>query len=166
LEEREPAMTRRTSHVLVPCRSSSTEVVRRLLARDLAGWDVDEGVADGLLLAATEAVLNAATVHDVQALQQCMLIVTWTLGETQTVAEPVSAVGSLAVESLAGRRLSFSFSVQERGTPETASRARSMRAHPALSAARGRCVMDALMDRVVVRDGHLGTNILLEKALA
>lgn len=154
-------MTRRTSHVLVPCRSSSTEVVRRLLARDLAGWNVDEAVADGLLLAATEAILNAATVHDAQALQQCMLIVTWTLGETQTGAAPTRVV-----ESLAGHRLSFRFSVQERGTPETASRARSMRAHPALSATRGRCVMDALMDRVVVRDGRLGTNILLEKALA
>jgi hypothetical protein len=154
-------MTRRTSHVLVPCRSSSTEVVRRLLARDLAGWDVDEAIADGLLLAATEAVLNAAAVHDAQALQQCMLIVTWTVAETQTAA----AAGRV-VEAAGGHRLSFRFSVQERGTPETASRARSMRAHPALSAARGRCVMDALMDRVVVHDGHLGTNILLEKALA
>jgi Histidine kinase-like ATPase domain len=154
-------MTRRTSHVLVPCRSSSTEVVRRLLARDLAGWNVDEAVADGLLLAAAEAILNAAAVHDAQALQQCMLIVTWTLGETQT-----GAGAPRVVESLGGSRLSFRLSVQERGTPETASRARSMRAHPALSATRGRCVMDALMDRVVVNDGRLGTNILLEKALA
>lgn len=154
-------MTRRTSHVLVPCRSSSTEVVRRLLARDLTGWNVDEVVAEGLLLAATEAILNAATVHDAQALQQCMLIVTWTLGQTQTGSGEAPLV-----ESLAGHGLWFRFSVQERGTPETASRARSMRAHPALSATRGRCVMDALMDRVVVHDGRLGTNILLEKALA
>ena len=154
-------MTRRTSHVLVPCRSSSTEVVRRLLARDLASWDAHEADADRLLLAATEAVLNAAVVHDAQALQQCMLIVTWTLGQTQTGAGPARVAGPLA-----GQRLSFRLSVQERGTPEIASRARSMRAHPALSAARGRCVMDALMDRVVVHDGHLGTNILLEKALA
>ena len=113
------------------------------------------------MLAATEAVLNAAVVHDRQALQQCMLIVTWTVGQRQTGSGDTSLVTTLG-----GHGLSFRFSVQERGTPETASRARSMRAHPALAAGRGRCVMDAVMDSVVFHDGHRGAKIMLEKALA
>jgi hypothetical protein len=38
-----------------------------------------------------------------------------------------------------------------------------MRAHPSAGPARGRGAADALMDKVVIQSGQLGTRVLLEK---
>jgi hypothetical protein len=150
LERPAPAVTRRTSHVLVPCRADAATFVSQLLARDLASWRVDEGITDGLLLAAAEAVLNAVAARGARATHPCMLIVAWTL----SVDAP-------------DRQHWFRFFLVEREAAGS-SRAAAMRAHPSAmrehpALAQRRCVMDAVMDSVVVSDGAAGTRIVLEK---
>jgi hypothetical protein len=174
LERWQAGAASRTSHVLVPCRSDAATVVRRLLLRDLADWEIDPATADGLLIAATEAVGNAVAGSGHDPLGH-MLIISWTL----TGAGPTAGEAAL----------SFRFSLQERVTPVhvgvtarahpaaahaepeavvpgACERRAAMRAHPSAGLARGRYVMDALMDRVVVNDGVTGTRILLEKTLS
>jgi serine/threonine-protein kinase RsbW len=138
---------RPTAHLLLPCRSDSIPTVRALLHRDLARWEVPEEVADAILLAAGEAVINAV-VHGSWGQQDSVMVVRW---------------------AVAGGR--FSFSVQDRGPGFDSSRAASSRAamsrraHPSQNRGRGLYIMHALMDRVVVDSGLNGTRILLEKAL-
>lgn len=160
LEGPAPAVARRTSHVLVPCRSGAATFVRQFLARDLAGWEVDEGIADGLLLAADEAVLDAVAARGSRSEHPGMLVIAWTLG-----ADPQDGQGR------------FRFSLVERGgtveleQPASAverRRVAAMRAHPSAMGAhpavsQRRCAMDAVMDSVVVSNGSAGTRIVLEK---
>lgn len=175
MERWQAGVASRTSHVLAPCRSDAATVVRRLLVRDLTRWEVDAALVDGLVIAVTEAIGNAVAGAGHDRLGR-MLVISWTL----------AGPGGAAAD---GARASFRFSLQERATrvqvamgarahpaaqaePEAAmaqgscERRAAMRAHPAAGPARGRCVMDALMDRVVVHDGAAGTRILLEKALS
>src|SRR3712207_5830708 len=97
-------VTRRTSHVLVPCRSGAAPVVRRLLTRDLSSWSVDDATADGLIIAAMEAVGNAAA-NSVRAGDERMLIVTWSLvGDVfrMAVTDRGSRVQALPVAATSG----------------------------------------------------------------
>jgi anti-sigma regulatory factor (Ser/Thr protein kinase) len=133
---------RPTAHLLLPCRSDSVPTVRALLLRDLEHWGVSTEVADAILLAAGEAVTNAA-VHGSWGQRESVMVVRW---------------------GMAGGR--FSFSVQDRGPGfENSRAAMSRRAHPSQNRGRGLYIMHALMDRVVVDSGLNGTRILLEKAL-
>jgi hypothetical protein len=183
LEELELGAPRRASHVLVPCSSAAAPVVRRLLARDLATWPVEGALADGLLLAALEAVGNA-TANGLRSGQQRMLIVSWTLAEGTfrfTVADrcaeaapATSSVGAAMAQragsaghpAMAGWPAPPSTPVPAVARTDCERRAAAMRAHPSAGPARGRGVMDALMDRVLVTAGQRGTRIQLEKSLA
>lgn len=136
----------------MPCRSDAATFVGQLLARDLASWRVDEGIADGLMLAASEAVLNAVAARGPRAQHPCMLIISWTLGADRP-----------------DRQQWFRFSVVERASAAERRRVAAMQAHPSAmhahpAVSQRRCVMDALMDSVVVTDGQTGTRIVLEKS--
>jgi hypothetical protein len=173
LQELELGVSRRTSHVLVPCSSAAAPVVRKLLARDLASWSVDAALADGLLLAGLEAVGNA-TANGVRSGRPGMLVISWSL---------VAGTFRFSVADRGARAASVGAGLQRAGSevhpamsagpaapvPAVATcerRAAAMRAHPSAGAVRGRAVMDALMDRVTVNADQLGTRILLEKSLA
>jgi Histidine kinase-like ATPase domain len=176
LQELELGVPRRTSHVLVPCSSAAAPVVRRLLARDLGTWPVDAAAADGLLLAALEALGNA-TANGLRSGEARMLIVSWSLAAGTfcfTVADrgaraaPATSSVGAAVQR-AGYAGHPALAAGPAAPPAVATdcerRAAAMRSHPSAGAARGRGVMDALMDRVLVSAGQRGTRIQLEKSL-
>src|SRR3954447_23691611 len=94
----------RTSHVLVPCRSGAASVVRRLLTRDLETWSVDVATADGVIIAAMEAVGSAAA-NSARAGDQRMLIVSWGMAEDTfrlVVEDRGSRVQALPVAATSG----------------------------------------------------------------
>ena len=171
----------RTTHALVPCSSAAAPVVRELLARDLDAWSLDAGLADGLVLAALEAVANAV-VNGVRAGQARMLVIAWSMTATgfrfsvsDRGARPMPASASVggAVQRAGasphpstGLGAPVATPVPAVATPTCERRAAAMRAHPSAGGGRGRGVMEAVMDRVIVDAGQLGTRIVLEKALA
>ena len=184
MQRPELGVARRTSHVLVPCRSGAASVVRRLLTRDLAAWAVEDGVADGLIIGAMEAIGNAAA-NTSRTGTQRMLIVSWGLA---------GGTFRLSVEDRGAQPQAIDVAATSSGTPgaggggshpayagggEPASadgcerapadrcerRAAAMRAHPSAGAARGRPVLEAFMDRVIVHEGMLGTRVVVEKAV-
>jgi hypothetical protein len=162
LEGPAPAVARRTSHVLVPCRSGAATFVRQLLARDLAGWEVDEGIADGLLLAAYEAVLDAVAARGSRPEHPGMLVIAWTLTPDRQDGQgrfrfSVVGRGSAAVEPQ-----QHASTIERRRVAAMRAHPSAMGAHPALS--QRRCAMDAVMDSVVVSNGSAGTRIVLEKS--
>jgi hypothetical protein len=179
----ELGVTRRTSHVLVPCRSGAAPVVRRLLTRDLSGWSIDDGTADGLIIAAMEAVGNAAA-NSARAGDERMLIVSWSYASgvfRLSVEDRGSRVQALPVAATsgtsggAGSHPAFTGRVQApAGSGHPAAhpaaegcerRAAAMRAHPSSGASRGRPVLEAFMDRVAIHQGMLGTRVVIEKAV-
>jgi hypothetical protein len=178
----ELGVTRRTSHVLVPCRSGAAPVVRRLLTRDLSGWAIDDGTADGLIIAAMEAVGNAAA-SSARAGDERMLIVSWSYVSGTfrlSVEDRGSRVQALPVAATsgttgAGSHPAFTGRVQApAGSGHPAAhpaaggcerRAAAMRAHPSSGASRGRPVLEAFMDRVAIHAGMLGTRVVIEKAV-
>jgi anti-sigma regulatory factor (Ser/Thr protein kinase) len=169
----------RTTHALVPCSSAAAPVVRELLARDLAASSLDAGLADALVLAALEAVANAV-VNGVRAgLDGRMLVIAWSMSAngfrfsvSDRGARSLPASASVGAVQRAGASLHPSMMgagpaapVPAVATPTCERRAAAMRAHPSAGAGRGRGVMEAVMDRVIVDAGQLGTRIVLEKAL-
>jgi anti-sigma regulatory factor (Ser/Thr protein kinase) len=167
LQGPEAREARRTSHALVPCRSEATPVVRRLLARDLASWETDAVAIDGLLIAACEAVGNAVA-NGRRTEQNRMLVVSWTLAAGSfrfSVQDRGRDAQQLPTAIGAGAHPVIQEQGQAVAPAGCERRAAAMRAHPSAGVARGRCVLDALMDRVMVHDGQLGTRILIEKAL-
>jgi hypothetical protein len=178
LQELELGVPRRTSHVLVPCSSAAAPVVRNLLARDLASWSVDAVLADGLLLAGLEAVGNA-TANGIRSGQSRMLIISWSVAagtfrfsvadRGAKAASASASVGGVVERTGYGVHPAMaagpSAPVPAVATPTCERRAAAMRAHPSAGPARGLGVMEALMDRVTVDAGQLGTRIMLEKSL-
>src|SRR6266498_3060077 len=79
LEPRVAEVPRRSTHALVPCSGAAAPVVRDLLARDLAAWSLDAAMADGLVLAALEAVASAV-VNGARAGADRMLVIAWSMG--------------------------------------------------------------------------------------
>jgi hypothetical protein len=172
-------VTRRTSHVLVPCRSGAASVVRRLLTRDLSSWSIDDATADGLIIAAMEAVGNAAA-NSARAGDERMLIVSWGLAGgtfrmavtdrgSRVQALPVAATsgttGAGSHPAYTGRVAGPAAGHPAAGGAGCERRAAAMRAHPSAGAARGRPVLEAFMDRVVIHSGQLGTRVVIEKAI-
>jgi hypothetical protein len=146
-------------------------VVRRLLARDLDSWQVDAAAADGLLIAACEAVGNVVA-NGRRTEQDRMLVISWTLGTDAfrfSVQDRGGKAAQLPTAIGSGAQTGAHTVVQQQAQAVAPAgcerRAAAMRAHPSAGLARGRCVLDALMDRVLIHDGQLGTRILIEKAL-